>query len=499
MLATVALFAAGIVLRIALYFPLAMYQIDSDAIIAGLCAFRVGEGRFPAFLPGGTRVGSASCYVTAGYIHLLGSGRTALALTSLTWGILYLLFTLFFLQAVLGRKRACAGFLFAVVPSEQFMTVTYAPWGYGEIMASCAATLWLAALWRGRADFWCRFWFGTGVGLGLWCSLESLMIALPAVVWIALKRRVSTFYEALPAVIGAVIGFAPFLVWNVSHGFPSFISNWASRPAGTLAQIWSNFLWLWSDLIPKLLFHAGGWWPASVILIAGFVLLAVGFVCALRHADVTGAQLRTGDLATLLGLVLAACVFFFAVSEAGTIRGWTVRYIAPLYVVLPLFGAIGALGLWQATRWTRWLAAAAVAAFLLPNIFLYGLPGSTQRTDLTNRLRDDENLRAVLAQRQVRMVYGNYAWVYHLNFDTGERIAGVPFYAPYDYYDYGSSLGTAPVRWALLGGTDEVAGWARRLRAHGKLVPDGDLLAFIADRPAPNAAQLLATLRSVQQ
>jgi hypothetical protein len=49
------LFILGVSLRIALYFPLAAFQLDSDAVIAGLCGFRVLDGSHPVFLPGGIR------------------------------------------------------------------------------------------------------------------------------------------------------------------------------------------------------------------------------------------------------------------------------------------------------------------------------------------------------------------------------------------------------------------------------------------------------------
>ena len=115
-LASLALLAIGLLVRAALYFPLAMFQIDSDAVLSGLCAFRVAAGEHPLFFPGGTRLGAASCYLSAGYFHLFGQGRVALDLTSLTWGALYLIFTLLFLRAVLGNKLACVAFVFAVFP-----------------------------------------------------------------------------------------------------------------------------------------------------------------------------------------------------------------------------------------------------------------------------------------------------------------------------------------------------------------------------------------------
>ncbi|MBV8196969.1 MAG: hypothetical protein JO263_02445 [Candidatus Eremiobacteraeota bacterium] len=118
------------------------------------------------------------------------------------------------------------------------------------------------------------------------------------------------------------------------------------------------------------------------------------------------------------------------------------------------------------------------------------------RTELTGELRDDARLRQILNQRHVRMVYGNYVWVYHVNFDTRERVAGVPSTPVVDYLRYGDALGTAPVRWAALGNPQEIAAWSRAAEARGRVSPYRDLFLFIADRPAPNAAALLTRLRS---
>src|SRR5690348_4590784 len=101
---SIALLALGILIRAALYYPPAMFQIDPDAVLAGLCAFRVADAQYPIFFPGGTRLGAASCYLTAAYFHIFGAGRLGLALTGLTWGVLYLVFTLLFLRASLGPK-----------------------------------------------------------------------------------------------------------------------------------------------------------------------------------------------------------------------------------------------------------------------------------------------------------------------------------------------------------------------------------------------------------
>lgn len=418
-----------------------------------------------------------------------------MALTGLTWGVLYLAFMLLFLRATLGRRSACLALLFAAVPPAAFVTVTYVPWAYGEIMASCAATLWLAALWRDAGRPWQRLCFGISVGFGVWISLQTLMIALPAIVWIALRRRRATLEESGLALLGTLAGAAPFLAGNAGHGFPSFTQNWASRPAPSLAQVWDNLVWLFGSPLPQLLFYGfSGWRSPSTVIIAAYVLMAIGFVAALRRdARDRDAPVGAREAGWLLATVSLVSIGLYIASQAGSLRGWTVRYIAPLYVVGPLLCGIGTGALWGRSRW---LAIAAVAAFLVPNLLLYSLPGSDARAVLTAQLQTDARVREVLARRGVRMVYGDYFVVYHLNFDGRERVAGIPSVGAFDYLNYGDALPETGVRWALLGHyANQLRAWADAAGARGTTTRIGDLWLFVAQRPAANTAGLLAALR----
>jgi hypothetical protein len=494
-LLSIALLALGLLVRVALYYPPAMFQIDPDAVLAGLCAFRVADVQYPVFFPGGTRLGGASCYLTAAYFHIFGAGRLGLALTGLTWGALYLVFMLLFLRAALGPKAACVAFLFAIVPAEQFMTVTYPPWGYGEIVAACAATLWLAALWRREGRLLQRVCFGLSVGIGIWFSLQTLMIVLPAIAWIALRRGRATAKESLPSAIAAAVGALPLLAANVGHGFPTLTQNWASRTVPDIASAWGNSVWVLTSLIPHLLFRASGWWSETTVLAFAYTLAALGFALQLRRAASTPAQpYSPRELGTLLLFVFIATVGIFSASLAGTNRGWAVRYVAPLYVVVPVFLGLGVQGLWSLSRA---LSISTVSALLIPNLLLFGLPGSALRVQLTAELSDYMRLERTLISRHVQLVYGDYTWVYDLNFDSRERIAAVPKAPFVDYFDYGRKLGTSPVRWAAIGAPDEVEREAGTVAAQGTLQRYGQLWLFIADRPAPDAARLLAALRTL--
>lgn len=477
------------IVRVLLYVPPAMFQIDSDAVLSGLCAFKIAAGHYPAFFPGGSRLGAASCYVVAAYFKLFGFGRTGLALTALTWSALYLAFSLALLRALLPAPIACVAYLFAVFPSEQFMTVSYAPWAYGEIVASCAATLWLAACWRRDGAAWQRFAFGFSTGLGLWFSFETLMASLPAIVWVAWNRRRATIGELPIALAGFVAGAVPLLVGNVASSFATFTQNWASRPAASVPQFFANFWWLLTYLLPELLIRSSGWWSETTLLAVTCAVVAIAFVAAIRRGVYR-------DVALLVALVCASCIVIFSASAAGSLRGWTVRYVVPFYMVVPMVSGIGIVTIWARSRW---LAAAVIAALVLPNLYLYGLPGTPQRAQLAAQLRADVRLRALLAQDRVRMVYGDYFSVYHLNFDSEQRIAGVPSAPVVDYFNYAGQLGTSPVRYALLGGEDNIRAWRHATGGVGTLAADGDLRVFIADRAAPNAAQLIAALRRANQ
>jgi hypothetical protein len=246
-------------------------------------------------------------------------------------------------------------------------------------------------------------------------------------------------------------------------------------------------------MLPKLLFRSSGWWSETTVLIGAYALAGVGFAATLRQNAYLGRPYSPRQIGTLLLLVVASCMLIFSLSYAGSGRGWTVRYIAPAYVVVPPFLSLGVERLWH---WSKLLAIATVTALLVPNLLLYGLPGSPLRAELTAELSNYINVQRTLARAHVRMVYGDYFWVYHLNFDSDERIAGVPSVPVVDYYGYGARLGTSSVRWALLGGADEVKRLARAVHAHGALTKDGDLWLFVADKAAPNAATLIATLRN---
>ncbi|HEY1429374.1 MAG TPA: hypothetical protein VGF18_07355 [Candidatus Tumulicola sp.] len=485
-------------LRLALYVPISAFPIDSDGVLAGLCAFALRAGRHTAFFPGGYRLGSASCYVTAAFFALGGRSRAALAATGLTWGALYLAASVALARAALGARAACIALIFVALPAAAFLTVTYVPWGYGEIAASCAATLLLAIVWRRGFSPWIAVAFGLSAGLGAWMSLQTAMVTVPAIVWTIAYRRPNVARELIPALLAACVGASPWLIANLGGGFPTFAHNWVAVPVTGGAALWSNATWFAGSTLAQLFVYGGA--PSTWIPLCGGVALALGaFVLSLRRNEAPSAgALHPRELAWLFGGMIAMAFLLDVPSTAGSVRGWTVRYAAPLYAGVPLAFGLGIDWLWRGGR--RVLAALAVALLVLPNLTLYALPGTAAREVLRAQLRDDSALRAFLAAHHIDLAYGDYFDVYHLNFDAHGVTVAVPTNAALDYLDYGPALQRRPVSWAAIvpRGTAPPP-WLVRSGVSVTAYDVGGMRAFVASRRAGDAAALLASLRQAAQ
>ena len=79
---SIILLAIGILIRAALYYSPTMFQIDPDAVVAGICAFRIEHGQYPLSR---RRCLSARAVIFPPHTSICSDGRTGLALTGVTW------------------------------------------------------------------------------------------------------------------------------------------------------------------------------------------------------------------------------------------------------------------------------------------------------------------------------------------------------------------------------------------------------------------------------
>ncbi len=256
-------------------------------------------------------------------------------------------------------------------------------------------------------------------------------------------------------------------------------------------------MWFFTSPLPQLFAYGGA--PSIWIPLTAGLLLAMGALVASLRGDVATSDgaLRPRELAWLCAGVVLATFLLDVCSSAGSVRGWTVRYLAPLYVVAPVAFALGIDFLWRSRL--RTLAVAAMALLILPNVALYDLPGTPGRAALRAQLDDDRRMRVFLSAQHIGLVYGDYFDVYHINFDAHGTAAAVPSIPALDYLGYGATTVGSPVAWAVVlppGG--EIRPGVVRLSGGGRIERFGGTRLFVATRASGDVPGLLAALRRMR-
>ena len=464
----------GMGVRIALCFPARQFLGDSDAVLSGLCALDVSEGHFPLFFPGGYRLSSQSCYMAAGMFHIFGPTRAALGATSVLYGLLFLIFGWLALREIAGSRSALPGFLLLAIPSIQFLLVNYPVWGYGETMATSALTLWLgfrllkpqaAGRWRS-----CLL-FGLAVGFAFWTSPQTLMITFPLCLLLLWERTIA-FRRWLLIAAGSLIGLIPYALVIARQGLAPFRDGFATKPVSTLAQFVSNAHYLFDYTLPVLFFSGTSHELVKrADLAIPFLLVAMGYlallVIAILHVATHRSE-RSNQLPILFPLLILLIGFgMYIASGAGSVRGWTVRYVAPLYLTIPLTAAL----LVSRPRSASVKAVASVCAVELAVIFALAYPPFLDHKSRETQIAAYSQAQSTIAwlkQNHIDVVIGDYWSVYSLNFDGLRSVVALPLDSGADYLHFGQELKGREVRAALLDPSGaHLEQWAKRLNEPG--------------------------------
>ncbi|MBV8864190.1 MAG: glycosyltransferase [Acidobacteriaceae bacterium] len=463
---------AAFIIRLLVAFPVHKYIADADGILAGLCGIRVLQGSHPVFFPGGYRLGAQSCYVTAGAFRLFGVSRESLALTGILFSSLFVFFMYLYLKEAFGSRLSIAGLLLVAIPPVQLLVNTYVAWAYGEILMYCATSLWLAVVLdrtKPRADWF--FAFGLSAGLALWCSAQSLMISLPILLWLLLRRVLNSVSKIVLVISGVLVGSSPVWIFFARSGAQKVLGDAGLHSAKTLSQVLSNtsylmftqVLWLFvGQLRPLTVFSV-----AALTLYGGAVLVLCWF--AVWPDSPIRKQPALLSQVMLLGLIILSCSGLYVFSAAGSVRGWAVRYILPLYLVVP--GMASILCSMQ-KRKSLVLAAAGILFLLFINLRQYPFTTSSLRKSQQASLLADQQLIEWLRQNDIRAVLGGYWDVYDLNFDSKGAILGIPVEHGLDYLAVENNLSRRRLKWALIDHTPtHLFAWKHDLNSRGEIFP----------------------------
>jgi 4-amino-4-deoxy-L-arabinose transferase-like glycosyltransferase/GT2 family glycosyltransferase len=488
-IAAVLIVIAGFVLQLATNYPVHKSPADGDVALMGLCACDILGGNVFKVFYNLTRLGSLECYATAAVFALFGVSRGALAFVAPLLSVFTLAIAYRFFRNLLGRSVALVALFFLAIPSPAVLFWLAMPNSYPMTLLLCAAILWMATRAEQRpATRWTAVPFGLAIGLGFWTSFLTLMCTVPAVLWLAWRRADLRFNVKWLAwlALGFVIGAAPWIAYNVRYPLASFQDNFAARPAGGTDAALANVEYLITYKIPELAASLdpenGVVAPSRVMRVLRVPVLLIWLVAAIWLALRDKPSRRAFWLAA--GIAITAVVLN-VFSEAGETRGLTVRYVLPLYFSLVIALAFFLVDVARRSRLAAIVIGAIVLAF---NISGYRLPGDPYRRELERAAVVDDALVAQLEKEGTQFVTGDYWRTYSINFQSRERIIGVPCRTEDDFRKMAARIPDGATKWVALARVKDaewIARWMRAAKVAGTTEIVGPYVLFRPARPSP--------------
>jgi len=404
------LFAAGvgIALRVFVYVSV-LGSTNSDEAVLGLMARHALDGEFTTFLWGTPYGGPQEAWLAAPIFAVFGSSVTALRVVPIALDVIGV-----FLVWRVGRRTIGAGpaviaaALCWIWPPETMMLAIKEIGFYASNTFYCALILLLVLRVYERPDAFHAAALGLVLGLAVWQTTQIVPLAVPAVLWLV-WRRPTVVRQAWVAVLTAVVGALPFLVWTSGHHFQSLMMG---------STLQSTYGWRLRTYASPVLPMALGlrlpgqrWQVPAAIGALVFVLAVVLFV--------VGAYVSRRRPVSLLYAVCLVYPFVMAISPRsyGTIDPHYVSSLMPVFALL-----VAQLARNAASAALVLLAGAALSFGWVHDAYEKLQHGHPVDSSLP---RSIEPLIATLDRLHVDRVYTTYWIAYRLDFESRERIIAV--------------------------------------------------------------------------
>ena len=380
---------------------------DSDEAVVGLMVRHASGGELATFFWGQAYGGSQEVLATVPLFWVAGSGWVTLrlvpvAIAAVTAVVVWRVG----LRTMGDRAAIVAGCLSWIWPPFVIYKLTH-QWGFYASGALYAALLLLLALrmverpTRGRTGL-----FGLVLGLALWQSAQLVPVIVPLIAWAVWRER-GWLRHAWLAVVLAVVGALPSIVWNARNDWASFMSP--IEDTTTYVHRLRVFV---SPLLPMLL---GLRTPfTQERLLPSVITLA--FYAALVALFAYGAYRARRSNVSLLYVVAAAYPIVYAFAPA-TFFSQEPKYLVVLTPVLVLLVAQLAATYWRAVAVLAVALALSVATLARMETYFETVPAQPPTAP-----RDLGPLVSALDGLGLDRVYADFWLAYRLTFETDERI-----------------------------------------------------------------------------
>lgn len=217
---------------------------DLDESTVGIQAIRFGQGHLEPFFMNQAYGGTLETALVAALFKVAGSTVTTLKVVPMAAAFVAAGLTWCTARRLRLSQTACwvAPVLVWCGPAYAVLFSTKERGFYGVALVLAAAYPLLVLRIAERPLLGDVALLGLCVGLGWWQTPLTFLVAVPAVAWLVVVRP-AVVRELGWAVVPALIGALPWLVWNARHDWrslhaaPGFGTSWADRTVDWLVRL----------------------------------------------------------------------------------------------------------------------------------------------------------------------------------------------------------------------------------------------------------------------
>ncbi len=381
---------------------------DADEAVWGLMTRRALDGELTAFFWGQAYGGTHEVLLSVPVFALADSSVATVRVVPLALFAAASLLVWRVGRRTIGEPAAtAAAVFFAIWPPYLVWKSTRAHGFYGSMLVLSLLVLLFALRLGERPSRREAAALGVCVGLGWWAGPATAVVALPAVLWLAVRLRSDALRILWPALPGAVVGALPWLTWNLSHDFASLAApfdpgdNYVDRVQTFFVATFPTMLGLRTPFTLE--------WVTAEPLARG-VSAAVFLLLA--------SMLLRDPTRRLLGVIALAYPVLQSLSPLAGLN------TEPRYLVL--LAPVLALGLADVAA--RTVPRAALLAVLLAGLSVNGIRELNRQEPPVPPVggvrvpADLEPALDVLNRLGERRVRAHYAIAYRITFESKERI-----------------------------------------------------------------------------
>lgn len=312
----------------------------------------------PTASVGGFFMGPIYYYFMLPFLWLWNLDPVGPAIMVALFGLLTVLLVYLLGQALFD---SWVGLMAAVLYSFSPFIIAYSRSSWNPNIVPFFATLLMYSLWRFYESRRMRWLFVSGVCIGIGVQLHYVFLFLipVATIWTAqICRTKQLLLSGLVAIFGVIVGIAPFLAFEVRHGFPNTISifRFITSSEDTGLNI-SHALVVMGDvlyrLFGRLLFRLPDqgvfelmsknmqvfWRQGIVIIILACILVLMGLIIKRSKEKITIVQAQAAKLLLLWCVLPLICFGFYKKAIYDYYFG--IFYPTPFLFLAILLGSIG--------------------------------------------------------------------------------------------------------------------------------------------------------------